>query len=311
MSQDTSQTITPELRRWILDQVAAGHAPEAVLQAMSAAGWQEDVALAALETTLTHHLAEHGPATSDASGSMETDGIRDSRAPASNRTADGPPGLGRPLVVAESEGTPVSAASASSAALAEFSGGKPAAAAELPASGLPSAAQRWAQRLSRPAAAAQPAKAVPGPDLSGSPRLVDVGDRQVRVVVAMAKPRVVVFADFLSPEECDGLVAAARPRMARSLTVENQTGGESVNPDRTSQGMFFRRAENELVARIETRIARLLQWPLENGEGVQVLHYQPGAEYKPHYDYFDPSQPGTPSILKRGGQRVGTLVMYL
>jgi prolyl 4-hydroxylase len=312
MSQDTSQTITPELRRWILDQVAAGHPPEAVLQAMSAAGWQEDVALAALETTLTRHLAEHGPASRDTGGPVEADGTSDSLAPAGNRTADDSPGHGQPLVaVAESEGAAVAAASASSAALAELSEGKPAAAAELPTSGLPSAAQRWAQRLSRPAAAAQPAKAVPGPDLSGSPRLVDVGDRQVRVVVSMAKPRVVVFADFLSPEECDGLVAAARPRMARSLTVENQTGGESVNPDRTSQGMFFRRAENELVARIETRIARLLQWPLENGEGVQVLHYQPGAEYKPHYDYFDPSQPGTPSILKRGGQRVGTLVMYL
>jgi hypothetical protein len=37
----------------------------------------------------------------------------------------------------------------------------------------------------------------------------------------------------------------------------------------------------------------------------------PGAEYKPHYDYFDPGEPGTPTILKRGGQRVGTLVMYL
>jgi prolyl 4-hydroxylase len=55
----------------------------------------------------------------------------------------------------------------------------------------------------------------------------------------------------------------------------------------------------------------LLQWPLENGEGLQVLRYRPGAEYKPHYDYFDPAQPGTPSILKRGGQRVASLVMYL
>jgi prolyl 4-hydroxylase len=42
-----------------------------------------------------------------------------------------------------------------------------------------------------------------------------------------------------------------------------------------------------------------------------VLHYRPGAEYKPHYDYFDPAQPGTSTILKRGGQRVATLVMYL
>jgi prolyl 4-hydroxylase len=58
-------------------------------------------------------------------------------------------------------------------------------------------------------------------------------------------------------------------------------------------------------------MAELLRWPLENGEGLQILRYGPGAEYLPHYDYFDPDQPGTPAILKRGGQRVGTLVVYL
>jgi prolyl 4-hydroxylase len=122
---------------------------------------------------------------------------------------------------------------------------------------------------------------------------------------------VVVFGGLLSDNECDALVAAAAPRMARSLTVQTQTGGEEVNPDRTSQGMFFERSESELVARIEARIARLLQWPVDHGEGIQVLHYRPGAEYKPHYDYFDPAEPGTPTILRRGGQRVATLVMYL
>ena len=66
-----------------------------------------------------------------------------------------------------------------------------------------------------------------------------------------------------------------------------------------------------MVAAIEARIARLLGWPLENGEGLQVLRYGPGAEYKPHYDYFDPAEPGTASILARGGQRVATLIMYL
>jgi prolyl 4-hydroxylase len=93
--------------------------------------------------------------------------------------------------------------------------------------------------------------------------------------------------------------------------VETKTGGEEVNDDRTSNGMFFQRGENELVQRIEARIARLVNWPVENGEGLQILHYRPGAEYKPHYDYFDPAEPGTPTILQRGGQRVATLVMYL
>ena len=74
---------------------------------------------------------------------------------------------------------------------------------------------------------------------------------------------------------------------------------------------LFQRGETPLIQRIEARIARLLNWPIENGEGLQVLHYRPGAEYKPHYDYFDPAEPGTPTIVQRGGQRVGTLVMYL
>jgi prolyl 4-hydroxylase len=154
-------------------------------------------------------------------------------------------------------------------------------------------------------------KAMPGPDLSNSPLYIDAGDRQVHVLQTMRNPRVVVFGDLLSDEECEALISAARQRLARSLTVETQTGGEALNVDRTSDGMFFERGENPLVARIEKRIATLLRWPLEFGEGLQILRYAPGAQYRPHYDYFDPAEPGTPVILRRGGQRVATLVMYL
>jgi prolyl 4-hydroxylase len=154
-------------------------------------------------------------------------------------------------------------------------------------------------------------KAMPGPDLSSSPLYIDVGDRRVQVLQTLRHPRVIVFGDLVSDEECDALVAAARQRLARSLTVETQTGGEALNVDRTSDGMFFERGENPVVARLEKRIAALLRWPLEYGEGLQVLRYSPGAQYRPHYDYFDPGEPGTPIILRRGGQRVATLVMYL
>lgn len=152
---------------------------------------------------------------------------------------------------------------------------------------------------------------VPEPSLQADPCTIHAGDRDVQILMSMRNPRVVVFGNLLSDEECDAIIAAAEPRMQRSLTVDNQSGGEAVNDDRTSNGMFFQRGENEVIRRVEQRIALLLNWPLENGEGLQVLHYKPGAEYKPHYDYFAPNEPGTPTILKRGGQRVGTLVMYL
>jgi prolyl 4-hydroxylase len=99
--------------------------------------------------------------------------------------------------------------------------------------------------------------------------------------------------------------------MGRSETVRAGDGQAEVNEARTSHGMFFERGESDLIARIEQRMATLLHWPVDHGEGLQVLHYQPGAEYKPHHDYFDPAAPGTAAVLKRGGQRVGTLVVYL
>ncbi|MES2956561.1 MAG: 2OG-Fe(II) oxygenase [Pseudomonadota bacterium] len=216
------QQVTPELRQWILAQAQAGNQPEAVLEAMRASGWQEDVAIQALEDTLSGFLADRA------------------------RAAVLPPGV-----------------------------------------------------------------PVPGPDLAQSPLWLDAGDRRVQVLMTMAQPRLVVFGSLLSDDECDAMVALARPRLTRSETVQTETGGNEVNPVRTSSGMFFGREENALCATIEARIARLLAWPLENGEGLQVLHYLPGAEYKPHHDYFDPAKAGTPAIVARGGQRVATLVIYL
>jgi prolyl 4-hydroxylase len=137
------------------------------------------------------------------------------------------------------------------------------------------------------------------------------GDREVQVLVNMHKPRVIVFGALLTSDECDELIVQAKARLAPSETVQTSTGASELNAARTSEGMFFGRGETPLCSKLEARFAALMGWPVENGEGLQVLRYRPGAEYKPHYDYFDPAQPGTPSILKRGGQRVASLVCYL
>lgn len=150
------------------------------------------------------------------------------------------------------------------------------------------------------------------PDLvDGARHRIPAHDREVEVVVSVQHPRIVVLRDLLSEGECDALIELARPRLSRSETVVNRTGESEVNAARTSQGMFFSRGEGELVGAIEARIAALLNWPVERGEGLQVLRYGVGAEYRPHFDYFDPAQPGTHAILRRGGQRVGTVLMYL
>ncbi|MFG6416911.1 2OG-Fe(II) oxygenase [Roseateles sp. DC23W] len=176
------------------------------------------------------------------------------------------------------------------------------------------ARQALARVLGQSATLTAPPGATPGlpePELSRFSPVLHAGDREVKVVMAMRQPRVVVFADLLSHEECDGIVALATKRLARSETVATGADGSEVNAARTSEGMFFERCETDLIRRVESRIATLLRWPLDHGEGLQVLRYRPGAEYQPHYDYFDPGHVSTPNILKRGGQRVATLVIYL
>jgi prolyl 4-hydroxylase len=162
-----------------------------------------------------------------------------------------------------------------------------------------------------PGALPQQAVPVPEPDLAGAPSVVRLPDREVCVLLTLQRPRVVLFGGFMSDEECDALKALALPRLARSETVDHQSGGSQINAARTSDGMFFERGEAPLIQRIEQRMAALLHWPVAKGEGLQILRYRPGAQYRPHFDYFDPAQPGTAAVLQRGGQRVGTLIVYL
>ncbi len=147
--------------------------------------------------------------------------------------------------------------------------------------------------------------------LAESPNAIETSDRRVDILLVVNAPRIVLFGNLLSPEECDAMVAASRRKLQRSTVVNEKTGAYDVHPDRTSSGTHFERSENELVARIERRISELLSVPVENGEPIQILHYMPGAEYKPHWDYFDPAHPGNEKVLATGGQRVATLVMYL
>src|SRR3546814_7139837 len=99
----------------------------------------------------------------------------------------------------------------------------------------------------------------------------------------------------------------SRASLKRSTVLDAETGGDQVHGDRTSAGTHFARGGNALVSRIEARIARLLDWPVENGEAIQILRYGVGAQYKPHHDYFDPDWSGSAGPPKRGGQRVASL----
>jgi prolyl 4-hydroxylase len=162
-----------------------------------------------------------------------------------------------------------------------------------------------------PEAPNRPGYADETPRLPEQVQQIQTNDRLVRVAMRVAQPVLALFENLLSPEECDELVRLSRIKLTRSTIVDPLTGQEAVIPDRSSDGTFFMLNENPLIARLDRRIAEAMHWPIENGEGLQILHYRLGGEYKPHYDYFPPADPGSRPHLARGGQRVSTLVIYL
>jgi prolyl 4-hydroxylase len=139
---------------------------------------------------------------------------------------------------------------------------------------------------------------------------VTVDGHSIDVTLGVDTPAVRVLDGILTAQECTDLVALARPRLQRALTVDAQ-GRQQVDQRRTSEGMFFALNELPLVGRIEQRLAGLLGVPVNHGEGLQILHYLPGQEYEPHYDWFDPEQPGYAAVTAIGGQRIASVVMYL
>ncbi|KAK9064984.1 hypothetical protein SSX86_016367 [Deinandra increscens subsp. villosa] len=120
------------------------------------------------------------------------------------------------------------------------------------------------------------------------------------------EPRAVVYHNFLSQVECEHLIGLAKPHMEKSTVVDNETGKSKDSRVRTSSGTFLVRGFDETIRSIEKRIADFTFLPVENGEGLQVLHYEVGQKYEPHYDYFL-DQFNT----KNGGQRMATVLMYL
>lgn len=144
-----------------------------------------------------------------------------------------------------------------------------------------------------------------------SGNVIRAGDREVRVLQRLQRPIVVTLASVLTDDECERLIELAAPRLQRSTVTDPRTGKTVAGDHRNSDGMFFRLRENSFVAQLDERLSGLMNCPVENGEGLQVLRYMPGGEVRPHFDFLVPSNATNSESIARSGQRLSTLIVYL
>lgn len=125
------------------------------------------------------------------------------------------------------------------------------------------------------------------------------------VEVVSWQPRAFVWRKFLSDSECEHIKQISRPYLRRSKVVDNQAGGEREDPIRTSNGTFVPRRRDDVISRVEDRVAKFTGLPVAHQEDLQVLSYGATDQYKDHMDTLGSrNEPGA-------GERTMSVLMYL
>jgi len=118
--------------------------------------------------------------------------------------------------------------------------------------------------------------------------------------------------NFITSFECNWLIERAKNNIQRSEVVNGETGKKEVSSVRTGSIAQFRpTAKDWILMNIEKKIEQLLSVPMFHGEFSNVLHYQSNEQYKAHYDFFHPNDPGAAVAKQDGGQRFKTILINL
>jgi prolyl 4-hydroxylase len=133
-----------------------------------------------------------------------------------------------------------------------------------------------------------------------------------RPSIVSANPRIATVERFASPEVCDWLIARTRGKLAPAKVYDPATGGPRSETVRTNSEYHFRRDESDLVLlSVRARMAKAVELPVAAMEATAILHYTPGQEFLPHFDFLDTSSPGHAREVAEGGQRVLTFLLCL
>jgi prolyl 4-hydroxylase len=112
-------------------------------------------------------------------------------------------------------------------------------------------------------------------------------------------PLVGVRNNVLSPIECAYLIELAKPHVKRAGVVLDE--GYKASEGRTGSNHWLKYDEDDVVQSIGKRIADIVGLPLAHAESMQIIHYGPEQEYRPHFDAFNLSLPRGQRAAKWGG----------
>lgn len=116
----------------------------------------------------------------------------------------------------------------------------------------------------------------------------------------------------LTDSECKAIIESSKPTMTKSKVIdESKAHGDVSDKRRDSLGGFVHPGGCKVVDKLDQLLSDLFGHPKRNGESLQVLNYHPGGQYEAHLDYFQSNTAYGAEVVKRAGNRVTTILIYL
>ena len=125
-------------------------------------------------------------------------------------------------------------------------------------------------------------------------------------------PYIAIAEGFLPPDLCDWIVERGSPGQKRALVYDLADSKGVAARQRTNTEACFAFDELDVAMLLATdRILQLTGARAFELEQFSVLHYVPGQEFRPHFDFLDPAVPSDAAEIANIGQRFMTLLVYL
>ena len=128
-------------------------------------------------------------------------------------------------------------------------------------------------------------------------------------------PDIILIENFLTAEECDYIIKLGEPHIKKSEVCGKN--GSRPDKSRTSMtahiGKKFLRGDNpdKVLLNVLEKASKYGGLPAKNIEPIQLVRYEPGQYFKPHYDYLDSKLPIYKNNIEKNGQRELTFFVYL
>jgi len=114
-----------------------------------------------------------------------------------------------------------------------------------------------------------------------------------------------VIDNFISDAERKYIIEQSVDKLVDSKIVSGKN-----NLVRNSQQNWLPKTDT-VIREIFDRASRTFNLPIENAEDLQVVRYKPGQYYNEHHDSCCDNNKHCQSFIKKGGQRILTILIYL